>query len=212
MDRNTITGIILIFAIFIGFSLYNNHRLNKAFETTVAEADLSYAKGELESARTGYYEALRLKPNQPDIVSKLNEINEKLGVAADSAKIDTASVAVPSNIAVNPIQPAVTDPGQLGVFSNAAQGQEDYITLENSKVELKIALKGGKVYSARLKDYKTWDGKPLILFSGDSTIFGFNFFTTDNKAIQTNNLYFTPLTQEKEYSCIQCNRSRRQQA
>lgn len=197
MDRNTITGIILIFAIFIGFSLYNNHRLNKAFETTVAEADLSYAKGELESARTGYYEALRLKPNQPDIVSKLNEINEKLGVAADSAKTDTASVAVPSNIAVNPVQPAVTDPGQLGVFSNAAQGQEDYITLENSKVELKIALKGGKVYSARLKDYKTWDGKPLILFSGDSTIFGFNFFTTDNKAIQTNNLYFTPLTQEK---------------
>lgn len=197
MDRNTITGLILIFAIFIGFSLYNSHRLNKAYEKTVTEADLSYSKGELETARTGYFEALRLKPNQPDIIAKLNEINQKLGIAADTLKTDNVNAAVKETLSINPVKEQPVEPGQLGVFSKTAEGEEGFITMENSKVELKIALKGGKVWSARLKDYKTWDGKPLILFSGDSTVFGFNFFTSDNKAVQTNNLYFIPVTPDQ---------------
>ena len=36
MDRNTITGLILIFLVFIGFSIYNNNRLNKGFENAIA--------------------------------------------------------------------------------------------------------------------------------------------------------------------------------
>ena len=88
---------------------------------------------------------------------------------------------------------------QYGVFSKAVIGENQFIILENNKVEIKISLKGGKVYSARLKDYKTFDSKPLIFFSGDSTVFGFNFFTADNKAVQTNNLYFIPVTDQKSF-------------
>ena len=51
MDRNTITGIILIFAIFIGFSVYNSNRANKQFEKSVQVAESYYAKGEYENAR-----------------------------------------------------------------------------------------------------------------------------------------------------------------
>ncbi len=32
MDKNTITGIILIFAIFIGFSIFNSNRMNKSYK------------------------------------------------------------------------------------------------------------------------------------------------------------------------------------
>ncbi|MBN2864075.1 MAG: membrane protein insertase YidC, partial [Bacteroidales bacterium] len=49
----------------------------------------------------------------------------------------------------------------------------------------------------RLKEFVTHDGQPLILFSGDSTVFGFKFFTTDNNAVQTNDLYFTPVQEER---------------
>jgi predicted negative regulator of RcsB-dependent stress response len=52
MDRNTVTGLILIFLIFIGFSLYNTNKVNKAFEKALAVADADYAKGNLEAART----------------------------------------------------------------------------------------------------------------------------------------------------------------
>ena len=199
MDRNTITGIILIFLIFIGFGIYNNSKLNKGYEKAVLVAESYYAKGELESARTEYVNALRFKPNQPDVISKINEINLKLGIPTESQRSDTITSRQGKSEAPIKINTPANDINQYGVFAQAAIGNNDFITIENNKVELKISLKGGKVYSARLKSFRTFDAQPLILFSGDSTVFGFNFFTTDNKAVQTNNLYFTPATDQKMY-------------
>ena len=82
MDRNTITGIILIFAIFIGFSIFNNSQKNKEYVKAVTVAESYYAKGELENARAEYINALRFKPNQPDAIAKVNEINLKLGISS----------------------------------------------------------------------------------------------------------------------------------
>ena len=92
------------------------------------------------------------------------------------------------------------DSSRFGVFGGSSTGDSGLITLENNKLELKISPKGGRVYSARLKDYRTHDSLPLILFSGDSTVFGFNFYTSDNKAIETNNLYFTPVSENRSFS------------
>jgi YidC/Oxa1 family membrane protein insertase len=200
MDRNTIIGIILIFLIFIGFSIYNSNKMNKAYEKAVAVAESDYAKGDLETARTEYINALRFKPNQPDVLTKINEINGKLGNTPEKQKSD--SLGLQPAAVVNPVSKPVeakTDISQYGAFASSATGENGFITLENNKIELKISLKGGRVYSARMKDYKTFDSKPLILFSGDSTVFGFNFFTSDNKAVQTNNLYFKPVSEQKSY-------------
>jgi YidC/Oxa1 family membrane protein insertase len=200
MDKNTITGLILIFAIFIGFSLYNNSRLNKQFEKAMEVAESYYSNGELEAARSEYINALRFKPNQPDAISKLSEINLELGIVPEAEEADTvkSQQSLPEADIPNAPVPAA-DIDQLGIFAQSATGENQFITLENNKVELKLSLKGGRVYSARLKDYRTFDSLPLILFSGDSTVFGFNFFTTDNKAVQTNNLYFKPLSDQMSY-------------
>lgn len=203
MDKNTITGIILIFLIFIGFSVYNNNKQNKAFETAVKSAETEVVNGNPERARTEYVNALRFKPNNPDVLEKIAELNIKLGISTGDQITDTAGVKVDSLAAVPTGQTAKPDDaGQYGVFSGAAKGEQDFITLENNKIELKISLKGGRVYSARLKDYVTYDSLPLILFSGDSTIFGFNFFTADNNAVRTNNLYFKPVSDEKSFVVI----------
>jgi len=200
MDRNTITGIILIFAIFIGFSIYNTSRLNAGYEKSVLTAESLYAKGNLDDARAEYLNALRYKPNQADIISKINEINLKLGISPEIQKSDNAIPNQPiAEISPKNTPTVPTDISQYGVFAKSATGENDFITLENNKVEIKISQKGGKVYSVRLKDYKTFDAQPLILFSGDSTVFGFNFFTSDNKAVQTNNLYFTPVSDQKAF-------------
>jgi YidC/Oxa1 family membrane protein insertase len=201
MDRNTITGIVLIFLIFIGFSVYSTSRNNKIFEKTVVVADSLFKAGEYEKARAEYMTAMRFKQNQANVILKLNEINQKLGVQGTVPTPDTTSVK-----SVKSAKPASTtdknavtrsEKNQFGAFSKSISGENEFITLENNKLELKIALKGGRVYSARLKNYKTFDAKPLILFNGDSTVFGFNFFTVDNKAIKTNDLYFKPLSAEK---------------
>ncbi len=210
MDRNTITGIILIFIIFIGFSIYNNSRLNKGFEEAITVAESYYSKGELENARAEYINALRFKPNNPETVAIINELNLKLGIVtgektvADSARTLEQTPQISTTQTSNS-QPAVVN--DYGVFAPAASGENEYITLENNKIELKIALKGGRVYSARLKDYKTHDSRPLILFSGDSTVFGFNFFTTDNRAVQTNNLFFTAENTSKIFDASEESKS-----
>jgi YidC/Oxa1 family membrane protein insertase len=200
MDRNTITGIILIFVIFIGFSIYNNSSRNKSYVKTIEVAESYYAKGELENARAEYINALRYKPNEPVALAKVNELNLKLGIGIVEQKVDTLSSKQQTTARQIPVTvTSSADNSQYGVFSNSAKGENGFLTLENNKVELKISLKGGRVYSARLKDYKTFDARPLFLFSGDSTVFGFNFFTTDNKAVQTNNLYFKPVSEQKIY-------------
>jgi YidC/Oxa1 family membrane protein insertase len=200
MDKNTITGIVLIFLIFIGFSLYNSSRLNKEYEKAIAAAEAEAGKGNLERARTYYVDALRYKPNQPEVLKKLSDLNVKLGITPEETEKDTTILITESKDSI-PAAPAkvAVDGSQFGVFAGAAKGEDEFITLENDKVELKISLKGGRVYSARLKDYITHDSLPLILFSGDSTIFGFNFFTSDNKVVQTNYLYFTPVSDERNY-------------
>ena len=197
MDRNTITGIILIFVIFIGFSLFNNNKMNNEYKKAVQVAESHYANGELETARAEYINALRFKPNEPEVISKVNEINQKLGIESATQKADTIITQQPEVPGVS--QNTSPDINAYGIFGKSSVGENDFITLENNKIELKLSLKGGRVYSARLKEYRTHDSLPLFLFSGDSTIFGFNFFTADNKAVQTNNLYFTPVTDQKSF-------------
>ena len=85
---------------------------------------------------------------------------------------------------------------ELGDFASAAAGENEFYSMENDLLKLTISSKGGRPYSVMLKDYKTSDSKPLILFSGDSTIFGFNF-GYQNRIISTNNLFFIPSVAEK---------------
>jgi YidC/Oxa1 family membrane protein insertase len=200
MDKNTITGIILIFAIFIGFSIYNGSRLNKGFENAVKIAESEVAAGNLERARTEYVNALRFKANNPEVLAKIEELNVKLGISTEGQVADTAkteNISRTDSLSVQHTEKE--DANQYGAFAIAAKGDNEFITLENNKIQVKISTKGGRVYSALMKDYKTYNALPLILFSGDSTVFGFNFFTVDNKAVRTNNLFFKPVTDQKSY-------------
>ncbi len=103
---------------------------------------------------------------------------------ATTAKFDTAKKS------------AVVDSAVLKTaFGAATVGQEEFVTVENDELALKLSTKGGRVYSAELKNHKTFDKKPLILFSGDKNTFGLNF-SAQGKAINTNDLYFTPSAKE----------------
>src|ERR1700761_4929341 len=91
---------------------------------------------------------------------------------------------------------AVVDTAALrGIpFGAASVGNEKFITLENKELLVKLSTKGGRVYSVELKNYKTFDKKPLILFDGANNTFGLNLRAQD-KPVNTNDLYFTPSAQ-----------------
>ncbi|QEC74957.1 membrane protein insertase YidC [Mucilaginibacter ginsenosidivorax] len=99
-----------------------------------------------------------------------------------AAKFDTTKAAVKT----------VADSATLkSPFGAASVGSEKVITIENQELVVKLNTKGGKVASVELKNYKTFDKKPLVLFSGDKDHFGLNF-NVGAKNINTDEYYFTP--------------------
>jgi len=198
MDKNTITGLILIFAIFVVFSVFNTNRLNKNFDTAVLAAETEMENGNLEAARTAYENALRYKPNNPETLVKVGQLDAQLGASKQIAQTNDTSVI--STELSDTTQLQEIENSKYGVFAAAAKGEDEFVTLENDLIEIKLSSKGGRVWSVRLKEFVRHDSTDLVLFSGDSTVFGLNFYTADNKVIQTNNLYFTPVSEERYFS------------
>jgi YidC/Oxa1 family membrane protein insertase len=85
---------------------------------------------------------------------------------------------------------------QYGAFSDAAKDSNEFFEIGNNLLNLKICTKGGRPYSVELKNYKRYNSKPLVLFDGDTTVFGLNFFSK-NKTIFTNDLFFKPANNRK---------------
>jgi len=83
-------------------------------------------------------------------------------------------------------------------FSAVSDTANRFYTIESDLLKLKISAKGGRVWSAELKGFQTFDSLPLILFKGDSTEFGFEFSTEDLKTVNTNNLEFIPAIPGKD--------------
>ncbi|MGV3539018.1 MAG: membrane protein insertase YidC [Rufibacter sp.] len=106
-------------------------------------------------------------------------------VGAAAAK-DTVSAPVNDSIA------AVLRSSQLGEFASVGTGQNQTAVLENSVVKVTLGAKGGKVEEVLLKEYKTWDKKPLVLFDTKSSQQEIAFQTKSGKTIRLSDLYFQP--------------------
>lgn len=85
--------------------------------------------------------------------------------------------------------------GAYAQFSPSAVGQETFYVLENELVKLTISNKGARIYSAELKNYKTHDSLPLILFDAEESTMAFTFATNNNRVISSTDLYFEPATE-----------------
>lgn len=129
-------------------------------------------------------EAARFKRDSLEIVHQQQIIQqEKL----EAAKIQNTQITAK----VEEIENVNQYKSQFGSFADAAIGKQEFTILENELLRIKIANKGGRIYSVELKEYKTYSKKPLVLLDGDSTVFGLNFFS-ENKSIITNDLFFAP--------------------
>jgi len=78
---------------------------------------------------------------------------------------------------------------EYGSFANATKGNDTIIKVETSKHRIDFNSKGGSIRQVELKEYSTWEKKPLILNVSDSASFGI-LIPSDNKLINTNNLHF----------------------
>ena len=101
------------------------------------------------------------KSDKPVIVNHVDTsrtMASKPRTAADSLKktsaADTSKVKAKSNVPSG--------------WESITQGQNKDYTLENAKLRIRIASKGGMIDYAELKNYKTATQKPLILLDSSS--------------------------------------------
>ncbi len=215
MDKNTIIGILLIGGIFIGFSVYNNHRLTKAFNKEVEIADSLYDAEDYINAKGSYMKALQIRPNEKYPASRIGDIDSLLNISQIPVDTLQQTEAGEPEKEQQPFAPeTVRDSIKLtdqessgGVFGLASTSDKELITLENDLLKVDISTLGGRIYSAQLKNFTTHDSLPLILFDGDSTIFGFEFFTRENRPVGTNNLYFEPQVNDRHLDASESPKS-----
>lgn len=144
--------------------------------------------------------------------------NSQADEAKEQAKAQKAKVEQAKSAAVNAkeIAPMVTATdstvtdsvkmkqlaGTLGSFAYSAtlpSAKENFTTLENEFIKLKIANKGGQVVEVVLKNFERFkknSGELVELIKNNNASFNLELQTKDNRVLNTKSLYFEPtLTQ-----------------
>lgn len=154
MDKNTITGLVVIFLILIGFSYF----------TRPSEEQLREIQ-------------------RQDSIAQVER--QRMALAAEQQKQDLAlSQQTDSSIQVK----------QDTLFAQDSLSEQTII-LENDKIRLHINTRGGRIDYVDLKDYRTHDSLPLLLWKPTNSAIGLNFYA-QNKQINTEEFLFVPSTTE----------------
>jgi len=85
--------------------------------------------------------------------------------------------------------------GKIGAFG-FTQPSDGTTKLQNDLVYLEISNKGGQIIEARMKQYHTYDSIPVYLIRDGNASFGLQFSTSDNRILNTEDLYFEPSLSE----------------
>ena len=158
MDKNTITGLIVIALLFFGWFY-----MTKPSPEQVREMQRRDSIAHAEALKSAVLEQQRQ--------------------AATLAQQDSDSI---------------TAKNATSLFRQDSLFAEELV-LENNKTKLLINSKGGRISSAELREYNTYDSQPLNLWKEQHGTMGLNFYA-GNIQVNTEELIFTPTTQQKHLS------------
>ena len=131
-----------------------------------------------------------MSSNQPEIDQNTKTTTEQV---IEVPKNDTNSTKGPIPVIESDSLKQANLQNQLGAFaSSVINGKEGTTTLENELLLLKINNKGGQITEAVIKGYETHDSLPLHMIKDNNASFNINFGTTDNRILNTKDLFFEP--------------------
>lgn len=186
MDRNTITGLVLIFAILIVYSIWMAPDSEEVARRQQVQDSLQQVQLVEDSLR---------RIQEAEILAAAEQ-DRSLAIVADT-NLPTDSSFVPESLR-----------SQFGAFATLAQGNPREWVVETPYLKLHFSNKGARISQAQLKRFQTWDSLPLILFGGDSAYYNFSFFSA-NRLINSEDLFFTLQNPPEETVSIEENDSLR---
>ena len=170
MNKNSILGFVLIFAILMGY----------AYFTQPSKEELAKQRKEMavQDSIARVNEA-RLAEEAKTRIANAKENGDTLESTENAEEISDTLISDSS------LTQTITGP-----FSMAKQGQDGDIIVETDLYKVKISRHGGIISYAEVKNYVTSDTTPLILFTKQSA--SLNLILNDND-LGTQDLYFEPV-------------------
>lgn len=166
MDKNTITGFILIAAVLIGFSIYSSKEAEKQKNKLITE------NREIIENRQDVLNNEQSDSLSPDV--SILPANDPWGELAKDKNISSDSIS------------ATTDS-----LSSKTDLSEKTIVLENNKLKLTFSSKGAQLKQALLKNYKKSFGDSTVcLVNGDNANFYLQLRDKQRRALKTQDLMF----------------------
>ena len=121
------------------------------------------------------------------------------------AKTEKANKINPNPATAEPVFAALSDSTQLAQFQKSLgnfaysatlpSANNDFTTIENEVLQLKIANKGGYIAEATLKEFEKFEkgsGQLVELIKNNNASLNMQLQTADNRTLNTKDLYFEP--------------------
>lgn len=182
MDRNNVIGFILLGVLIIAFFFMQSRFAN---EQRVADAIKQHTEDSIKRVE----DSLNLLKNP--IIEKAVKpaFSDGEAVIADSLKNTLSPTAI--KVLEDSLN-KVKQNNAFGQFANVINGTEQLDSIETDKLKLVFNSKGGHIARAELKTYKNYDGGKLNIIDGANNRFNYNFYYSNDKMVNTEELYFTP--------------------
>jgi len=182
MDRNNVIGFVLLGVLIIAFFFMQSRFAN---EQRVADAKKQYTEDSIKR-----------------VDDSLNFIKNPIVQKSITPAFSDAGTTIPDSIknaltagAIKVLEDSlkmVKQNNVYGQFAGVVNGTEQLDSIETDKLKLVFSSKGGHIARAELKEYKDYHGGKLNIIDGDNNRFNYNFYYSNDKMVNTEDLYFTP--------------------
>ena len=218
MDKNTLTGLLLMGLVFIAFTWLTKpsdaelaeqqRQMDSIAAVQKAEQQQTAAEGAVDTLSSDEMTRLMsVLENLPDGNTVIN--NEGVILSLKDGKVDgtvtvgkktvkwdeitssTSDDPATHNLAVQAVQRVLDMYAKNGSFAASLSGTEELVALENDSLKVEISTKGGIISRAVLKGYKTFKSPQMVLFDKGDNEYSFTL-SNNTQRFETKNFFFTP--------------------
>lgn len=164
LDLNSIIGFVLIFGILL-YMFYQNEQKRQAEELEKANQE------QVDTTNATKSDSLKVASQPTQVTEDYSFEN-----SSDSTKVLQLQ-------------------NKLGAFAYAStlpSAKSEETTVSTEVFDLKFQNKGGFISEVKLKEFVDYKAEPVYIIKDNNTTFNINFGTSDNRILNTQDLYFQP--------------------
>jgi YidC/Oxa1 family membrane protein insertase len=218
MDKNTLTGLLLMGLVVFGFMWLQKpseaelaerqRQMDSIAAAQQAEQQRDIAAGDVDTLSNDEMTHLMgVLQNMPEGNAAINtegvmlslkdgKVDGTVTVGDKTVKWDEVTAhesADPAthNLAVQAVQRAIDTYARNGSFATSLTGTEQLVSIENDSLKVELSTKGGIISRATLKGYKTWKTPQVVLFDKGDNDYSFTL-SNNTQRFETKNFFFEP--------------------